>query len=270
MRYTTRTHHPTHRSPLRVRIRTGGEGLVSAQTPQGEITGGRPRFVRGDRANNLKCRVAGGGQVEEKLVVRDRIRKLYTAREGGRGAPRAQCSGLCVTAATEQESWPLHCEERAQGSKIAVQSDVHAPQPITREYPRARTDDHCLRLVALGSRGNNWREQHAQVRVCQALPNRKVDVVVLAGLLAGIACAARSGKEAIAVPVQRDAQHPVCGVEGLLHARSVACVKVDEEHALKTLEQIQRREHGVVDIREAGSAVAPRVGLTAGPVDRDV
>mmetsp|Transcript_35983 Transcript_35983/g.119152 ORF Transcript_35983/g.119152 Transcript_35983/m.119152 type:complete len:212 (+) Transcript_35983:703-1338(+) len=70
--------------------------------------------------------------------------------------------------------------------------------------------------------------------------------------------------------MQRDAHDAVGGVEGLLDARRVHRVHVDEEHTLDALQQRQHGQHHVIDIREARRAVTPRVRLPPAPVDGDV
>lgn len=143
-------------------------------------------------------------------------------------------------------------------------------EPVARERVGAALQHERAGAVEVHHLLHHRLEQPLVRVVVHPVAQRHVDRVVLARPDADVLDVAGAGEEEVAVLVKGDGHHAVRREEGLLDAVAVVDVDVQVEHASVHLEQLQDREHDVVDVAEAGRLGSLRVMQPARPVDRDV
>ena len=148
---------------------------------------------------------------------------------------------------------------------------VEAAEPVAAEGVGAALEHDGGGLVSGDHRLHDGFEKVDVVFVVDSIAEWDVEGVVFSGPAANVVPAAGSGEEVVFVVfVEGESHNPVGGEEGLLNAVAVVHVDVNVQHTWVVPEQLQNREHNVVDIAESRRFGFFSVVEPAGPVYRDV
>jgi len=129
--------------------------------------------------------------------------------------------------------------------------EVEATQPVRAEGVRAALQDNGGGAVVIDHGVDDALEQADVVLVVDAVAERDVEGVVFSGAAADVVEVTSTGEEVILVVLVEGKGHDaVGGEEGLLDAVAVVHVDVDVEHARVVAQELQDREHDVVDVAE--------------------
>mmetsp|Transcript_34168 Transcript_34168/g.89845 ORF Transcript_34168/g.89845 Transcript_34168/m.89845 type:complete len:341 (+) Transcript_34168:415-1437(+) len=197
------------------------------------------------------------------IVERQLVRHLLAEDHGRLVRPAARDVPDRVTAAAEDECGNLLREHEADAVGVAVDGQIEAAQPVARQRVRATLQYDRARLVPLHDLADNRLEDRLVGGIVHAVLQRVVDGVVLARRSTHVLDVARAW-EVLAKLVERDREHAVRRIEGLLDAVAVVDVDVDVQHAHVDLEELEDGEHDVVHVAEAarlaglGMVHAPR------------
>mmetsp|Transcript_8011 Transcript_8011/g.32957 ORF Transcript_8011/g.32957 Transcript_8011/m.32957 type:complete len:411 (-) Transcript_8011:6-1238(-) len=217
----------------------------------------------------LDLELVRGAKVLGVVVHRKLVVEVVAEEATGlvRPAPGDVADGV-PTAAEHQEG---HVEglHVLQALAVAADGEVEAPEPVAGEGIRAGLEHHRIRLIHLHDLRHHRLEQRHVGLVVDAVLERDVDRVVLPAVLAHV-LEVSGARKVLAKLVERDGHDAIGGVEGFLHAVTVVDVDVDVQYALVNLEQLEDREHDVVDVAKAGSLVLLRVVKATRPVDDGV
>ena len=127
---------------------------------------------------------------------------------------------------------------------MSAHAQVEAAEPVPRQGVAAALEHHGLGLVVFHDGVNDGLEDGIVRDVVDAVPQRKVDRVVLAEAYPDVAQLAGPG-EVLAVLVEGDGHDSVGGVESLFDAIAVVNIDVDVQNALLEPEELDDRQDNV-------------------------
>mmetsp|Transcript_30119 Transcript_30119/g.94488 ORF Transcript_30119/g.94488 Transcript_30119/m.94488 type:complete len:358 (+) Transcript_30119:185-1258(+) len=203
------------------------------------------------------------------VVVREVVRDLLIQHHGRLVRPAARHVADRVAAAAQDERGHLLLQHKAHALGVPPDGQVEAAEPVAAERVGAALQHDSAGLVHLHDLPDHGLEDGGVRGVVDAVLERKVDRVVLPRVCSDVLDVARAGK-VLAKLVKGDGQHAVRRVKGLLDAVAVVDVDVNVQHSHVHLEQLEDRQHDVVDVAEAGRLALLRVVQPPRPVENDI
>ena len=162
----------------------------------------------------------------------------------------AHIAGGVPAPANQEQREPKRLDELDAGT-VGPDIEVEATQPVRAEGVRAALQDNGGGAVVIDHGVDDALEQADVVLVVDAVAERDVEGVVFSGAAADVVEVTSTGEEVILVVLVEGKGHDaVGGEEGLLDAVAVVHVDVDVEHARVVAQELQDREHDVVDVAE--------------------
>mmetsp|Transcript_30120 Transcript_30120/g.94491 ORF Transcript_30120/g.94491 Transcript_30120/m.94491 type:complete len:359 (+) Transcript_30120:185-1261(+) len=204
------------------------------------------------------------------VVVREVVRDLLIQHHGRLVRPAARHVADRVAAAAQDERGHLLLQHKAHALGVPPDGQVEAAEPVAAERVGAALQHERAGAVEVHHLLHHRLEQPLVRVVVHPVAQRHVDRVVLARPDADVLDVAGAGEEEVAVLVKGDGHHAVRREEGLLDAVAVVDVDVNVQHSHVHLEQLEDRQHDVVDVAEAGRLALLRVVQPPRPVENDI
>lgn len=154
---------------------------------------------------------------------------------------------------------------------MGLDIEIEAAQPVAPQRIRSTLQHYATRAISLDHWAHDPLEQPNVRVVIYPILQRHIQRIVLPGPTTHIVPVPRPREEVVLVIlVERERHDPIRREEGLLDAIAVVHVNVDIEHSRVHAQQLEDREHNVVDVAEAGGFGLFGVVQAAGPVYGDV
>ncbi|KAI4136886.1 MAG: hypothetical protein LQ340_008112, partial [Diploschistes diacapsis] len=240
---------------------------VAAVVHVGELV---PHFAEG-REQGAVAEVVAEGGVHGQAGVDVR----GADGEGGLVGPQARDVARGVAAAADQQQGQAEGLGVAHARAVRLDVQVEAAQPVAAQRVGAALQHDGRRPEGRHRGADHVPEQPHVLLVLDPRVQRHVERVVRARVRVRLGPRvrqrARAGEEFLRVVLVKGERHdPVRRPEGLLDPVAVVHVDVDVQHARVRVQQLQDRQHDVVDVAEARRFVLFRVVQPARPVYCDL
>lgn len=178
------------------------------------------------------------------IVIRKLRRHVSANQRAGLKGPCARNVAHCISTTAKDDDGDAEGLDKSHAVGMPSHAEIETAKPVARQAVAAALQNDSLGAVVGHDGGDDGLEDAFVGCVGDAVAERKVDGVVLAGADTDVAQLARAG-EVFSVLVERTGHDAVGCVEGLFDAVAVVDVNVDVEHALLVAQKLDDAEHDV-------------------------
>ena len=150
----------------------------------------------------------------------------------------------CVPTTPENDNWHSKALNIAHAIGVTIHTEIEASQPVARKTVAAALENDGFWAV-ISHDGLDCRLEDVFVRlVCNAIAEREIDRVILAGSNADVSKLA-SARKVLPILVKGHRHDAIGGVEGFLDTVTMVHVDVDIKHALLVPQKLDNTKDNV-------------------------